>query len=674
MFEMKIRMKLKYFFVLLLIIAFGTSCARVVEVFERPMPPDAALFESAERKFDQAEDDPAQYDQALALYEQYLDEYPDADMVPAAMLKIGMIRTETGKYEKARQMHEKVMARFPETPFARWAEVETLYAYFREGHYDVAVDRAEKLDMDRFPPEMRMRINRIAGDAYMALENYDPAFDAFLRSFEHAPEERRLAAGRRLMAAAAHLERVELEGIIAALDGKPPAGYLLYQKGLILADAGRISEAMETLSAFAERFDDHALLGEARKKLEQLEAMAYFEGHRIGVLLPLTGEYGMFGRNALRGIELALAEYAGRFDVDPPPEIVVQDTGTDPEQAVEAVRRLAKERVAAIVGPIVMAAEAAKEAQKLEVPIVTLSQSPDITDIGDYVFRNFLTPKMQVAAIADYAAGSLGLERFAVLYPDEPYGETFLHLFWDALLEKDAVVVGAEAYNPEKTDFSDPIKKIVGLYHDVPDALKPIIPIQGQLFEYDMDQYEDESDVPGLVRVLEEMKEADDDFGEPRAIVDFDAVFIPDSPRVAGLIIPQLRYYDISDVHLLGTHLWHSQRLIDTAGRQLRQVIIPEGFFAQSRNPVVGRFVDRFGDIYADAPGIIEASGYDSAMMVFEVIARPDVGNRVAVKNALLDMPPFDGVTGETVFDDTGDAVKDLYLLEVVRGGFREIR
>lgn len=653
---MNIKIKFKYVVILVGIIMLSTSCARIVDVVDRPSTPEVKLFESAERKFAASE-----YDHALALYQQYLDQYPAAGMVPAAMLKIGMIRTEQEAFENARDIYSELIQRFPDSDVALRAEVETLFAYFREGRYDAVIDYNEKMKKDRFPLEMKTRISIITGDAYMETRFYDKSFAQFLEGFFHAPDTRwRMHAGNRLAEAAAFVEIDRLENFMQSLDGEAPTEYLFYGKCLNLVRAGRIGEAITLLHEFTDRFPYHELGAKVTEKIEEFEQMAYFEGHRIGVLLPLTGQYGPFGQNALRGIELALAEYSRNAFVDPPLEIMVYDTGGDKEKTIQGVGTLAKNKVAAIIGPIVMAEVAAIEAQAMGVPIVTLSQRAGITKAGDYVFRNFLTPEMQVNALVDYATDTLGLERFAVLYPDEAYGETFLHLFWDRLLEKNGVMMGAEKYNPEKTDFSDPIKRLVGLYYDVPDELKAILEEEAQ-----------DADVLGIIDELGIENEENEQ--DEEAIVDFDAVFIPDSPHTAGMIVPQLRYHDINDVYLLGTNLWHSQRLVDIAGRQLRHVVIPEGFYSKSEKPHVNRFMTRFNEIYGSEPGFIEASGYDSAMIAFGLITQPEVDNRVALKHAFLDMPPFFGVTGETVFDENGEAIKKLYLLQIIRGQFSEI-
>lgn len=655
-----------FFSLLFALCVLGASCARIADVTDRPAEPGAALFEEAERKFAASE-----YDEALSLYEQYLAEYPGKPMVPAARLKTGLIRLETERYEAAREAFRQVIQDYPDTVYARQAQVETLDSHFREKDYEAALRYADTLDAEEFPPDMALRIHWIAGDGYMAQEAYPEAFERFLEAFAAAPETRRMPAGERLADAAARLDPDALEKAIEEYEDHEAAVYLAYAKGLRLAGDGRVGDAAAHLKDFARRFSDHGLADRALEKLEEIERMAYFEGHRIGLLLPLSGEYAKFGRSVLQGVEAAMMRFSEQRSLDPPLEIFIRDTGNDPERAVEGVKFLAEKKVAAIAGPIVMADAAAQEAQVRGVPIITLTQRPGITETGDYVFRNFLTSRMQAEAIAEHATGRLGLERFAILYPDERYGEVFLHAFWDKLIERGGVVKGVESYDSSKTDFSGPIRRLVGLYHDIPDELRAVIPVGEQLFDVSEDRYD--GDAPGLVDAAGQDAADENENGEPEAIVDFDAVFIPDSARVSGLIIPQLRFFDIRDVHLLGTNLWHSQALIDTAGRQLRQVVIPEGFYADSARPAVSRFVRDYKQVYGEAPGYLEAAGYDTAMLLFETVSKPEIDNRVALKNALLGMAPMEGMTGTTHFDETGEAVKDLYLLEVVRGRFSEI-
>ena len=332
------------------------------------------------------------------------------------------------------------------------------------------------------------------------------------------------------------------------------------------------------------------------------------------------------------------------------------------------MQELIEEKVAAIIGPIVTAEVAAAEAQANGIPIITLTQKDNITSIGDYVFRNFITPEMQVKALTDFTTNTLGLNRFAILYPDETYGITFMNLFWDRLLENGGKIVGVESYNPQHTDFADPIKKLVGLYYDIPEDLKEADQWSGEEDENqrDADLLLDQ-DNPNQNRE----RSAEDE--EPEAIVDFDAIFIPDSPRTAGLIIPQLAFYDVKDIYLLGTNLWHSDTLIQMATKYVQGAIMPDGFFTGSSASVVQDFVQIFEETYQEKPGFIEAVVYDSAMMVFGVLNQPNLRFKSELKNELLNMAVFSGITGPTYFDENGDAQKQLYLLRVKGKKFVEL-
>jgi branched-chain amino acid transport system substrate-binding protein len=156
-------------------------------------------------------------------------------------------------------------------------------------------------------------------------------------------------------------------------------------------------------------------------------------------------------------------------------------------------------------------------------------------------------------------------------------------------------------------------------------------------------------------------------------IVDFDAVFIPDAPKKAGLIIPQLAYYDIRDVYLLGTNLWNSSELLEMSGEYMKGTLIADGFFADGQSETVNHFVAAFQHTYGRVPGFIEAVAYDSAMMVFQTMRQTATDNRRDLKQALLQINDFEGVSGRTGFAQNGEAEKTLYMLRIDRGRFVQV-
>ena len=139
------------------------------------------------------------------------------------------------------------------------------------------------------------------------------------------------------------------------------------------------------------------------------------------------------------------------------------------------------------------------------------------------------------------------------------------------------------------------------------------------------------------------------------------------------MIIPQLAYYDVNDVLLIGTNLWHSKVLIKMADQYAQGAIMPDSFFVNSEAPQVRAFVDKFEETYQEKPGFIEAVVYDSAILLLSMINNPHVRYRSELREELLNMIEFQGVTGLTRFDESGDAQKKLHLLTIKGRRFVEV-
>ncbi|MFW5937175.1 MAG: ABC transporter substrate-binding protein, partial [Desulfosalsimonas sp.] len=639
-------MKNKTPIILLCLCLVVAACAPKEGVRRPAKPAGYALFEKAEQEFSQS-----RYAEARSLYRQYVENHPGAEMVPEAKLKLGMIHAAQKKFDPAREMYVEVIARYPETPQAAAARIKILESYINQGHFQEALDYRRRMAEEQLEPETRLQADLLAGDACMALEQFRQAYKVFSEVYRSADPEARKKVKDRLLAAISRLSPEYIASERQRLEGNPPAGYLMYQQGLNFMSEDRAGDAFSVFRKFLDRHPEHPEIERVRKHLATLAAEASFEGNVLGCVLPLTGKYRKFGRQALRGIELALTRAYKDMDADPPFRILVRDSQSDPETGRRAVEELAEKRVAAIIGPIAAAREGSDAAQKLGVPVFPFTQNSDIAENRDFVFINFLTPRMQASTLVDYTTKNLACRRFAVLYPDESYGRTFLHRFWDQLIENNARLVAAESYNPEHTDFAEPIKRLVGLHYDLPEDLAPETMTRWELEDFagkleifkgvlsvdpsagldENESFQDLESEPydfGFGRI----PEADE--GEPEPIVDFDAIFIPDAPEKAGLIIPQLRYYDINEVYLLGTNLWHSEKLIDIAGYQIRDAVIPEGFFSQSRQRSVSEFVSDFTDVYEYTPGFMEAVSYDTAMILCRQISRKDVSTRPKLQQA----------------------------------------
>jgi ABC-type branched-subunit amino acid transport system substrate-binding protein len=249
---------------------------------------------------------------------------------------------------------------------------------------------------------------------------------------------------------------------------------------------------------------------------------------------------------------------------------------------------------------------------------------------------------MQVEALLSSASMNFGIKRFAILYPDEPYGRTFAELFIDSAQRHEVAIKKVVAYKPDQTDFGDQIRSMVSYKTTARDR---------------------------NVRSRNSNRHQ-----QQEVLRDFEALFIPDSSPKISMIAPQLEYHDVNGILLFGTNLWHSDELIVTAGNYVQDAVVPDIYFGNSSAGTVKRFVSGFQSQFDDPPGFMEAITYDTANMAFQTLLPPGQASRNDVRDALQNMAYFYGVTGRTIFDNIGESHKELHLLQIVGNRFVELK
>ncbi len=449
----------------------------------------------------------------------------------------------------------------------------------------------------------------------------------------------------------------DIEEFIQIKNLSIPQALLLYWLGLNYAAQNNYFEAAKALGEFIDTYPDHAYAEDARDLLAAMK-QATFKKDTIGCLLPLSGKYQIFGQRALLGIQLAIQDLSKTHGRDF--NVIIKDTQSNPERAAECVDELNQEKVMGIIGPILTIQTAGARAENLGIPLIALAQKSQFPLQGDYLFSNFITPEMQVQSLASYVFLELGIKKVAILYPNERYGKRYMELFWDVADEFNGEIVGVESYDGKKTDFTIPIRKLTGEYYPLPEFLIPEMPQEEESLTPGENEIES-NDTRGAIKPTEE-----------RIQIDFQALFIPDSVSRVNLILPQLAFNDAKGMVLLGTNLWHQPSLLTGAKGYNNNAVITDGYFGNSKNPLTAGFEKRYTDLYETHPGFLEAIAYDTVNILFTAAMDEDVDSRESLKN-VLQGTLFEGVTGNTIFDKTGSAHKELFLITVKKGKFMEI-
>ena len=388
------------------------------------------------------------------------------------------------------------------------------------------------------------------------------------------------------------------------------------------------SAAMAAPAGFAYRDEVLALLSQLTDQTQLQRA--------IGVLLPLSGRYAAFGQRVQRGMELAQETFRPHIPV----RFIFRDTAGDETVAAQQVAELAiSDRVIGIAGPLVgnAALGAVRRANLEHTPLLTMSQKEGLATSSLYVFRNSLTPQLQVRTLINYAMDVRGFSQFGIMSPQTRQGEQFAEIFRNEATRRGGKIVAEQSYLTDQTDFRHQIRLLQGLNPNTSDERE-----QGN-------DPENNSPPP------------------------FQALFLPDYADRIKLIAPQLAFYGLEGVQLLGPNGWNDADLPRQARQFVEGAVFTDGFFRHSDYPFVQEFVEHHFSRYGEDPTILEAQGYDIAGILLTLLNDSSVRNREDLRRALAQLQNYPGVTGATRFDLIGEADKVLFLLQVQKGAIVQI-
>lgn len=436
-----------------------------------------------------------------------------------------------------------------------------------------------------------------------------------------------------------HLDNAQLAEAAFMFQGSALGQDALLQQAVRASARGDRATALRLTESLISSAPPFLYRPEAVRLWEQLTGKSWLQ-RAIGVLLPLSGRFATFGELVRRGMDLAVERHRDTGKM--PVHFLYRDTKADPVLAKRAVIELADgERVMAIAGPLTGAdaQTAATQAQLSGIPLLALSQREGLPATGDQIFRNSLTSQQQAAALVRYAMGDRQLTSFAVLNPENKLGQEMTELFTREVVARGGRVVVKQSYSENATDFRRQLKL---LKRENPEAPDPPPPGPGKP-------------------------------APPATPLSFEALFIPDYADRVALIAPQLAYYGIEHVQLLGINSWNTPDLIRQGGRFVEGAVFVDGFYRYSLSPAVQEFVDRYFEKYGEEPSILEAQGYDAAAILLSILDRPDIRTRQELRLALAQMRNYPGATGTITFTPDGDTENVLFLLQVQNGSIVQV-
>lgn len=578
--------------------------------------------------------------EALEALRDFVQRYPSSALTDQALMVLGTLAAKLEQPIQAQGYYQNLAQRFPASPLAPEAHLKSGIISHDLRQYDASTASLHLALEGLILPQQRAQANYYTGLNMRQLQRYTEAFEAFNRATAASTDTTLIQDAQSEMEALIQhqLTPGDLRQLAGRYAGTPQSTPLLLRLAEHHREAGDITGELDAVQQLVNTYPpDHPELPALMTRLETLHSALTTDTGAIGILLPLSGEGQLAGQRVLWGIELALETLrATQPDLDL--TLRIRDTQGDIAIASDALRSLvADDRVIAVIGPLFsqVATELAPLTEELGVPVISpYARNSPFPFLSPYAFRNSLTDADQARFLADYAVRVLNLTRFAVLYPDDPYGESLKDTFIEHIIALDGQVVVVSAYPSDDKTFGQSIKRLGGI---------------------DDESLNDLLAGSGTTKITQEDTKP------------YEAIFIPGYHDRVGLMAPELTFYNIPNVQLLGTDGWNSEELIVIGEHFVEDAIFVDGFFTDAKASSVEAFVEQFLSRYEERPTLVAAQGYDTFHILVQLL-QAGVATRFELRDRLLQLRDFPGVTGITSLDQDGNAVKIPYLLTVKNG------
>lgn len=335
---------------------------------------------------------------------------------------------------------------------------------------------------------------------------------------------------------------------------------------------------------------------------------------KLGVIGPLTGDYSLYGLSVQNGAQLAVDELnAAGGILGKDVELIAYDSKGDPTEGVNAYNRLRdQDGIDALVGGTFSGVTLAIKELAVEdgMPVLTpTATNPNVTLDASNIFRACYTDSYQGSVAAVFADESLEASKAAVLYNrDDAYSEGLADAFVTEF-ESRGTVVESLTYGAGDDDYSS------------------------------------------LLTVI--------------ANSDAEVVFLPGYVAEVGAILSQAADLGI-EIPFIGGDGWDSI--------EQNYAAVAEGNYFGNHyaktdpSDVVQNFVSGFEAEFGESPSALAALAYDAVYALAEAFEDAGSAEPDAVIAALADLEYLNAVTGSIKFDENGDPIKAITMIQIVNG------
>ena len=602
-----------------------------------------ATLDQAKRQLDA--DQP---EAAATILRKFLAASPSPEYLDDAYLLMAAAMHGMKEYSEAAKYLAQLFGEFPDSELVDRGKLLLAKTHARAGNVDLALPLLSEVRSLSPDENTKREALRLTGEFQVQRRDFLRAIQAWLDEMSLEQDDQTHEAEHRIRVLVQ--EQLEKPALIRVRDAYPktfPGDLALIKLIELNQAAGEDHLVDRNVKLFLNRFPSHPYAAKALEQQAAVRAKMKSHPYSVAAVFPLSGKTAPYGTEVLNGIQLAL-ERSKESPDGHSVGLIVKDTEADRAAFLDELSDLlSDDRPVAVIGPLLSKnlPVMAELAERARIPLITPSAvMPNLRRLGNYVFSTSLTYAHQAKRIAEYGLREQKYRRFVVLHPDTAYGRELARLFMQEVRQADGEIIAVDTYKEGDTDFRVPIQRLKA------EDLKKYgveVPIEQDTLKAQAKQSGKKN---------------------PRMLYSpgFDAIFLPGRSTDVTLLAAQLAFHDMI-VPILGTNGWNSPEFARIADRSIEGSVFVDGFFADSPNPMVQEFVERYRRRYQSTPTLFAAQGYDAARLVLEAL-RKGATSGESVRDYLLLHHDLPTLAGPTDFSPEGTLNRRVFVIQVKQG------
>jgi branched-chain amino acid transport system substrate-binding protein len=336
---------------------------------------------------------------------------------------------------------------------------------------------------------------------------------------------------------------------------------------------------------------------------------------RIAAVSAFTGPAAASSLLSVEGVRFAVAEInRGGGILGRPMELMELDNQSTPIGAKVAAEEAVSRGARAIVGAewSSHALSAARVAQRAEIPMIaSVATSPDVTRVGDFIFRACFTDHFQGEVMARFARSRLPHAPGAVIFTDiiSEHSMALSAEFQKWFEAMGGTVLARVNYRHSQENFEAPVREAMA--------------------------------------------------------AEANLIFLPGHDEAARILETSVRL-GLSAIPMGGDG-WGTASFLENGGDQLPIAFYCTHWAPGMETPASRAFLSKFrprgNTVYPS-----HALGYDAVGILADAIRRAGTDHPGRLRKALADTRQFPAVSGAITFDENGDPIKPAVIMKIENG------